>query len=754
MSFTLDEETCPSFFDKDVEDMDIFTFIQIPNPTKVKIAEQERIEGEPRFLETTVGRIVPLLPVAPGRGEREIEASIDKLFDEGSSVIEVVDVATEDVALAQPRRQKKRKTLVADAGGPSHPPKKLREDHRTPSRPSVTCKSRSTVQRLLAGAVLNAEVRGELIPTLPFVTSSVSATPEYSSHHSGANATEAEVNYLVRSTLPLMTIVTTVIPLVDSAVVTKEKTVKPSLFGTDSSSASKTDPTSGGFSSRTGSDFLVGGIRTVIDPDSDLQKVYIPQWNVMNRSHLDDGGVFREMVDEFAPSKFFASVCGMKHDQLFREFNVRAARQMSLSAEVRMRAEYNIRGKRRLKSVVEEKDELLKTRDEEIENLKANMSLKEAEAAEAICLSAEASKFKIVEKSLRDEVNALVEHNTILEKERNALDVKVADLEASVISKERELTDSNAQLTSVKSQNGNLIDQVSSSRLKEKLSNYENLTERLEEFQDAQLKIVNDKFDKLYADFVYMALYLEEKFYPHLLTTISCRRWLLTHGMELAICKCLNSPEYLSALGAAIGKAIEKGMQDGLSAGITHGKEGRVLTDVVAYNPSAEVDYVSSLQQLQNVNLSLLAELKTNKDASFKILINILRLEENLAERLGLSESQPHVDQLMVPIHHSPDKTVVGASALSLALGVSDARPFSATVVTGTEGTSDDVPAIVGTTATLSITFAFSSTFTPISVDDYEVTSTDDPTAANENVADENANPFPNVDDAELNIPQ
>ncbi|GKF42641.1 hypothetical protein Tco_0125983, partial [Tanacetum coccineum] len=129
--YTLDEETYPSFFDKDVEDMDIFTFIQIPNPTKVKIAEQERIEGEPRFLETTVGRIVPLLPVAPGRGEREIEASIDKLFDEGSSVIEVVDVATEDVALAQPRRQKKRKTLVADAGGPSHPPKKLREDHRT-----------------------------------------------------------------------------------------------------------------------------------------------------------------------------------------------------------------------------------------------------------------------------------------------------------------------------------------------------------------------------------------------------------------------------------------------------------------------------------------------------------------------------------------------------------------------------------------------------------------------------------------------
>ncbi|GJS50011.1 hypothetical protein Tco_0600132 [Tanacetum coccineum] len=46
------------------------------------------------------------------------------------------------------------------------------------------------------------------------------------------------------------------------------------------------------------------------------------------------------------------------------------------------------------------------------------------------------------------------------------------------------------------------------------------------------------------------------------------------------------------------------------------------------------------------------------------------------------------------------------------------------------------------------------STVTPISVDDYEVTGTDDQATTNENVDDGNANPFPNVDDAELNIPQ
>ncbi|GKA55495.1 reverse transcriptase domain-containing protein [Tanacetum coccineum] len=49
---------------------------------------------------------------------------------------------------------------------------------------------------------------------------------------------------------------------------------------------------------------------------------------------------------------------------------------------------------------------------------------------------------------------------------------------------------------------------------------------------------------------------------------------------------------------AAIGKAIEKGMQEGLSVEIIHGAAGRVLTDVAAYNPSAEADYLSALQRL------------------------------------------------------------------------------------------------------------------------------------------------------------
>ncbi|GKG57408.1 hypothetical protein Tco_0584834, partial [Tanacetum coccineum] len=53
------------------------------------------------------------------------------------------------------------------------------------------------------------------------------------------------------------------------------------------------------------------------------------------------------------------------------------------------------------------------------------------------------------------------------------------------------------------------------------------------------------------------------------------RRWTLSCDVKLAVVKCLQSPEYMAAMGRAIGRAIDKGMQDGLVVGIEHGKVGR-----------------------------------------------------------------------------------------------------------------------------------------------------------------------------------
>ncbi|GJX63347.1 hypothetical protein Tco_0296247 [Tanacetum coccineum] len=252
----------------------------------------------------------------------------------------------------------------------------------------------------------------------------------------------------------------------------------------------------------------------------------------------------------------------------------------------------------------------------------------------------------------------------------------VTDLAAMVKVREQETADSDALVTAVKLQNDSLVDQVhaleaSSAGLQEKVTAYEKFVDQLEKFQDDKIKE----------------------------NIIASRRWLLSHGMELAIAKCLNSTEYLSALGAAIGKAIEKGMQEGLSAGITHGIEGRTLTDIAAYNPSAEADYLAALHHLQSVNFSLLAELKSNKDAN----------------------GDYHESSLVGD--HSPDHRYIGASALSISSP--PWNPLSVTALTGTEGTSAIVAAPAGTTTALSVTFASASVVRPISTDDYEVVQVD-----------------------------
>ncbi|GJS08290.1 hypothetical protein Tco_0365086, partial [Tanacetum coccineum] len=204
----------------------------------------------------------------------------------------------------------------------------------------------------------------------------------------------------------------------------------------------------------------------------------------------------------------------------------------------------------------------------------------------------------------------------------------------------------------------------------------------------------SDKVAKLDANLLEMALHLEGKFYPHILTNISGRRWLLTRGVRLAVVKCLNSLEYLTALGSAISRSIEKGMQDGLLADINHGKAGKSLADVVSYNLAAEADYNSALlQRLREMDFPLHAELSSHKDESTADIMDLLRGKENVAaQRSALID-------VWVPL----------------------VDPLSAKNLIGAASTSSSVPAAIMTTKALSTTFASASSVPHITIDDYEI---------------------------------
>nr|GEX15967.1 hypothetical protein [Tanacetum cinerariifolium] len=549
-------------------------------------------------------------------------------------------VVAKDVTAEKPKRPRKKRQAITDASGLSYPPKKLRGDYEASGEVATIGKSPSALRELLASSMLYVEAGVAAVVTLPMVTSSVFATPEHKSCAPANSITGANLRTIGASEKFVISsdsshhsgtnasgakddsiIRSDVVPSVmTEAVVTSHAITVSSVLKTE---AKVTFP-----------------VHASLFQDSNSTKTVKEDVTCPFYSAGPDLSMGSRELDAETLHQVFVSqwnIRKMDYHHLFTEFNVGTARQACLNAKVKMRTEYCLCERKRLEFECEKQADLLKARDEEIEKLKAHLLLKEIEAAEATHLQ----------------------------------------LQYSVSTKDLELKDLNVTVSSLRSQNDGLVDQVA----------------------------------KLDADFLEMALHLEEKFYPHLLTTISGRRWLLTHGLKLAIVKCLNSHGYLLALGAAIIRAIEKGIRDGLSDGIDHGKAGRSLADVVAYNLVVEADYNFDLQRLR----------------------------------------EPNVDQLMLLVHRTEDQVVLSETSLSFALSVTHSKverirenvaakrstligvwtplvdPLSVENLVGESGTSDGVPTIIATTTALLTTFASASSVPPITIEDYEIVGTNGP---------------------------
>ncbi|GKA73280.1 hypothetical protein Tco_0779496 [Tanacetum coccineum] len=469
-NYTLDEDTYPTFLHDD--GTDLLAFIQVADPTKVKVGEWERAEKEARLLDSIVRRVVLLLPIASARPDSELEASIDMLFDEGGSadqtnsaggggqeteteiVMSIRFVADENVVTEKPKRPRKKRQGVTNASGSSDPPKKLRGDHETSSRAATGVNLHPSLRSCWRAACLMLK----LVSRLWFVISSDS------SHHFATNASRPEDDSIIRSAAipPVITeaVVTSHavnIPLVPEMGIKVNPPVHASMFHDfDSTETVKADTVGPSYSTK--QDLSMGSREL---KSKTMRQVFVPQWNMLNDSLLDDYDTSQEFVDHLAPP----ALLKMKIVEKYKG-----------SATAR----------------------------------------KEAEAAKVFSLHDQVSADEAMDKMRADEIDALKQRNVVLKKKDG------------------------------------LVDQV---------SGYERLKEKIEEFQDAQMNIVDDKVAKLDIDLLEMALHLEEKFYPHLLTTISGRRWLLTHGLKLAIVNCLNSQENLSTLELPLSVAIDKGMR-------------------------------------------------------------------------------------------------------------------------------------------------------------------------------------------------
>ncbi|GKA15577.1 hypothetical protein Tco_0695324 [Tanacetum coccineum] len=582
--YELDDNCYPTFLTDDDKEMDLFAFIHHVDPTKVRIGEREVREGEVPLLELTRGRVVPLAGVNEqgNQGEGVQDAGVQDVGvhvvneesgdaavanqigesdhvvqDEGANIVRVKDEILATIADRAKGSKKKRKA-AGGASGSSLPPKKLRAHYGTSCvGASTDGKSVAALQGLLERKTLSVKVG--VAARTQNLTESFVVLSHYPCH-SSSNAADVEVYSVVRSLAldpPILTtvIATTVVAIVSSVPVPRvgNELVRASIFA-DSTSVGTVGPDVVGPSQPASTELSADSFYVSQDMDSEmLRQIYVDKWNL----------------------------CGIDYDHLFNEFNVGAARQKCLGVEVRMRLEHVLKEKKKLEGRYARQADLLKERDAEIANLKAHLSLKEAEVVEAIRLHGQVATVEATKANRFNELNGLKERNSALEEDKNALENKVAVLESVNTTKEAKLAYPTAQTTKLTKDLSEL--DLSCNELSVQASSLEVERDMLVS-QDEQVKVLSDKVAGLDAELMGMALHLDE------------------------------------------------GMQDGLAAGIDHGKAGRGLADVAAYDPSVEANYVSAVNALDVVYFPLLAQLASQKDASIMGIMGLLHLEGHAAE--------------------------------------------------------------------------------------------------------------------------
>ncbi|GJW10424.1 hypothetical protein Tco_1576251 [Tanacetum coccineum] len=328
-NYLLNKDTYPRFEYENGEEMDLNAFIRTAEPRKVRIVERARAENERPIVTVAKHRTVTLLPTSVVRSSGELSASVEREFVRDASVgdggdqgvasvggqdnVEPIVSIMDHVKTKTPRpkcTKKKRATCGSErTPAASHPPKRLRADYGTTGGSATGGKSPSVLNRLLQDSRLMVEHGVPALPTLPFITLSVTASPleeggdhtdsvtgpslrsmaasarfivlSDSSHHSSTNSAGPEGDSFVRSVVLVMTEATTVTTIATTvaipADVGKDKIVQhPSIFGS-SSSSEKTDRTLSHFTGRSGSGFAVGSIRAEEVIDDGLEEIYVPE---------------------------------------------------------------------------------------------------------------------------------------------------------------------------------------------------------------------------------------------------------------------------------------------------------------------------------------------------------------------------------------------------------------------------------------------------------------------------------------------
>nr|GEV99758.1 transposase (putative), gypsy type [Tanacetum cinerariifolium] len=113
-----------------------------------------------------------------------------------------------------------------------------------------------------------------------------------------------------------------------------------------------------------------------------------------------------------------------------------------------------------------------------------------------------------------------------------------------------------------------------------------------------------------------LSIDFDEELYPHMLTAIAGRRWMIGHGLRLAMAQ-LN------------------------------------LEAIEAYDPKAKAKYIAALQVLKNLKYPLVDQLEGLKDAPVDVIMAALHLESDTGDDAPqwVRKLRPSSSQLTIPVY-------------------------------------------------------------------------------------------------------
>nr|GFB23766.1 hypothetical protein [Tanacetum cinerariifolium] len=158
---------------------------------------------------------------------------------------------------------------------------------------------------------------------------------------------------------------------------------------------------------------------------------------------------------------------------------------------------------------------------------------------------------------------------------------------------------------------------------------FSGLKAAFEEFKRYEDDRVEQRCAELDARLDALSIDFDEELYPHMLTSIAGCRWVIRHGLRLAMMKCAELLEMRQAFADVVSAGVAKGMSEGLKHGVEHGRSQLELESIEAYDPEAEAKFVAALQSLKDLKFSLLDQLEGLKDALMDVIMAALYLESN-----------------------------------------------------------------------------------------------------------------------------